>query len=110
LPTNLELAYLAVMRAIEGSSPKTKQTPVSICASVPEGEPNVYQEFETTVTGAAFPDVTLTAFEDKFCTTMSESSPEVAVSQHGFGCASGIVVGFHAAPISLPIPGWIVSN
>ena len=37
----------------------------------------------------------LTGFEDKFSTTRSESLPELAVWLHGFGGASGIVVGFH---------------
>ena len=98
------------MRAIEGSSSKTKQVPVSIRMIAPECPLNVYHEFEGTVTGASFPDMTLIGFEDEFSTTRSESLPELAVWLHGFGGASGIVVGFQTAPISLAIPGRMVSN
>jgi hypothetical protein len=95
---------------INGSFSKTKHAPVSICTNAPECPPNVYQEFEATATGASFPDATLTGLEDEFSTTRSESLPELAVWLHGFGCASRIVVGFHSAPISLAIPGRVVSN
>src|ERR1700732_1329852 len=98
------------MRAINGLSPKTKHAPVSVRTNAPECPPNVYQEFEATATGASFPDVTWTGFEDEFKTTRSESVPELAVWPHGRGGVSGIVVGFQRAPISLAIPGRMVSN
>src|SRR5580704_18003795 len=98
------------MRAIEGSSPKRKHAPVSICTNVPGCPLKVCQELEATATGASLPDVTFTGFEDEFRTTRSESLPGRAVWLHGFGGASGIVVGFQRAPISLAIPGRIVSN
>src|SRR5580704_3079637 len=107
---SLSGAYLAGMRAIEGSSPKTKHDPVCICRSPPEWPLNVDQAFAGTSTGASFPDVTLTVFEDKFSTIRSESLPELAVSLHGVGCASGIVVGFHRSAISLAIAGRMAPN
>src|ERR1700736_3747183 len=87
---SLSGAYLAGIRAIEGSSPKTKHNPVSICRSLPEWPPIRDHAFAGTSTGASFPDVTLTVFGDKFSTIRSESLPELAVSLHGFGCAAGI--------------------
>lgn len=74
-PTTRELAHFARMRAIAGSFPKTKQVPVSICTNAPECPPNVYQEFGVTMTGASFPAVTLTGFDDELSTTRSESLP-----------------------------------
>src|ERR1700730_11304938 len=98
------------MRAIKGSSAKRKHAPVSICTNVPECPLKVSQEFAPTATRAALPDVTCTGVEDEFRTTRSESLPERAVWLHGFGGASGIVVGFQRAPISRAIPGRMVSN
>src|SRR5580704_19351944 len=103
-------AYLVGIRAIAGSSPKPKHDPVSICRSSPEWPPNADHASAGTSTGASFPDMTLTVFGDKFSTIRSESLPELAVSLQGFGCASGMVVGFHRSPISLAIAGRMASN
>jgi hypothetical protein len=65
--------------------------------------------------GGAF--LNLCYYLRRYYLTESDVSPayrsklsNLAVSLHGFGCASGIVVGFHRSPISLAIAGRMASS